>query len=422
MAEAPSEDVNSLIQNYQQTNKLLRGRAILLAIFFIIILGLLHTTRNNEQKREGYTSIIDLLSGFRGADSLKRDMDSIYFAETSNWDYSNLNNAFTSEQYNKLRFDLEKSDYKDKTPLYELIAEYDKEIKKLGLKTENYQINVLGFASPMSDWIYFAPIILLILYHDFTLNILYRRTLREKLRALNIERWKLGAEIFGVEYEQETPTMRFAKLMTNVFMLILLFLPLIPAFIGATFYQKETSFHDIQPFMLVVQWISPIVMSIEMLVIFYTENLWGAKKIAFWFKNRLTKTPGKFTFLVSLGYGVLLLFTLGVISYNLYEPPIFEFGFLAMVLFVMLILPVSEFFLHRFQNNTWLKGVRIMGRVFHVFLTLRALGFLLSSSHGFFPIEVTMVFIGVLFVTLILVISVYVWVFSGKKSENASKD
>lgn len=419
MTDSPQEDVDALIQNYQQTNKQLRGRAIILAVLFIIILGLLHSTHENDRRRVAYVKTIIHLSDLTKTDSLARSLDSIHDEMAWEWDIIHYN-VFTQEQFDKLQFDLQKSHYQDKTPLYELIADYDKQMKTLGLKTDDYQISVLGFSTSMSDWIYFSPIILLLLYHDLTVKILYRRSLREKLRTSGIESWKLGSEIFGVEHEPaETPANRFVRLMTTLFTIVLLFLPIIPVFIGAIFYAQEKSDTDTRFFMVVIQWVSPVIMTIEMLVIYYAENLMWAKNIGDWLKKRLTKPPRKLTFFSSSCYGALLLFLLGLISHDFQDNPHFEFDFLLTVLISVLVLPIAEFLLYRLPNNNWLKGARIMGRVLDFFWSLMVFMFffIFPPTRLHYPKEFWMGCAWILIISSIPIIGVYVWVFLKKEND-----
>src|ERR1035437_6316703 len=172
MAEVSLENTNALIQSYQLTNKLLRGRAILLGVLFLIIVGLLYTVHENNQKQYVYEDVIYHLEYLALTDSVEKKLDAS-FKEIIDRDGLGV---FSVAQLEKLRNDLAKSNNKDRTPIYDLMVEYDKQIKALGVKTGDYSISALGISTSMSDWIYFSPIILLLLYHDLTVKILYRHS------------------------------------------------------------------------------------------------------------------------------------------------------------------------------------------------------------------------------------------------------
>lgn len=416
MAKTSNEDINLLIGHYQQTNKLLRTRAIILSILFLLVLGLQNNLKKSEEKRIGLIKTIFTLNEIVEADNLKHAFDSLKFGIT--WEYFAVKyNMISDEQINKLEYDLSKSNFTDKTPLYELIGEYDKQIRELGLSPEDYSINILGTNTSFSDWVYFAPIILLLLYHDMTLMYLYRKSLRNKLIVAGVERWQLGSEIFGTEYEQEeTPAHRFIRFITTAFIIVLLFLPLIPAFTSSILYVSNTSDADTRPLLIFVQWISPVVMTIELLMIYHSENFLGVRTFSLWIGKWLSKVPSRRTIIINSYLSIFISVSFSSIGYYFKEQPSFDFGLTLTVLLTVSILPLASILLHRFPDNRTFKGLRLIGRIILIFWVLNLILFTITVTYPAYPAEFWTAGGWITFMSATLIAAIYVWVYSGKKA------
>lgn len=280
------DEVSILVENYRVTNSLLRNRTIILGALFIVILGLVHTVQENKRKRWAYESLITDLGYLAYNKCAHNELDSIFKITLERDDFG----VFSLAQVEKLRNDMEKSNYQDQTPIYDLMIEYDKQMKGLGIKTGDYSFSMLGISTSLSDWIYFSPIILLLLYHDLASKILYRKTLREKLNTLNVDGLIFGSELFGAEKGlAETENIRFVRRLTNLFIAIFLSLPPFAAIIGMIFYGTEQSSPNYSSFIFLIQAACFVIMLIELKMIFYWENLLGFQSAMDWVKKHFPK-------------------------------------------------------------------------------------------------------------------------------------
>jgi hypothetical protein len=410
------QDEATLITLYQSTSKLLRNRAIFMGTLFIIMVGLFRTVESNTQKRWAYYHVKYDMRCIVESDSMLATFDSVLYGSLMNEHY--YNSGFSSERFNLLRYELSKSNFKDPAPIYAVIRELDTLEDAIGDKLENYQISVLGFTTSIAYWIYLSPIILLLLYHDFTMKIFYRRGLREKLKKLNVAGWKLGAELFGFEFDSgDTPVNRFIKIITSVFVSTLLLLPLIPALYGVYFYMNETSAEDFSPALIFILWLCPLIISIDIILVYYVENLLAVRHVTAFFAKilgaRATITAAVLSGIYSFSIFALLTF----VSHFEYEYGFIDYGLAVTLLITLSILPFSIYHLAKKWPNKWFRAGRIVGRVLNAYWTFICISFFGDSTLGFDNYR-SDVWIGgawIVFFSMLFISLIYVWVFSAKE-------
>ena len=411
------DNSNALIQSYLQSNKSLRNRTITLSVLFLLILGLQHSTNRNDEKRKAYYMSMMIFKDIVNSNDIKRTFDSII--EYRKLAYEIIGSgAISEEQIDHLRYKLEKSNYQDKTPLYETIDGYDAQIKSFGTKSEDYQISVLGTSTSFSDWLYFAPIILLLLYHDMTLTYLHRKKIRDKLKLLKIENWKLGDELFGDEFDEEgTPTQRFMRLITTGFISIMLFLPIIPAILGIVSYASENSYMQTQAFMVVIQWLCAIIMVIEMMLIYYTENLLGINKLVNWLKFWQNRPITFFDLIFSVVLSCIIMGYYGMISYLFSEVHNIDI-FLVLTLFLTILpYPLSIFLLRK--NLGKYKGFRFVGRLMLFYWVFMFVLFIASEKIVLsYPRTMWIGGAWIFLIASICAAIIYVWVYNKNSNQD----
>jgi hypothetical protein len=412
--EIGTDDLNSFVQNYQRTNRLLVNRSILMAVLFILIVGIQNSNLRNDRTRVGLFDASHKLSEVANSTDVKQSLDKASGEMTSAY-YS----VVTDSEMKRLDFDLSKSGYKDKTPIYDLIANYEKRLGELGLTSRDYQISVLGLNSSFSTWFYFAPIILLLLYHDMTRTILYRAALRRKIKYAPLGNFKIGSEIFGTEGVLGTkPTSRFMHMITNLLVTVLIFLPLIPVFIAAISYISENRESDINPFMVLVQWVSPAIMTVELIIIYYTENLLGMRELVLWFRKLTTKWPSHTSIFIAWLFSLGLTILYGSFTFIYETSPGLRIVLIVAVLISTSILPVSSMLLYKYPEKYVFRGVRLVGRTMILFWIFNFVDFSFVDRETYlkpyYPIDFWLWGALILLGTMACIGNIYTWVFSGK--------
>lgn len=415
MSESPSQDIDRLVQNYQNTNKVLRNRAIILSILFLIIVGLMHSVRKSKSKKRELLEAKEALQAIVASDSLDATLDTM--------DFFARERLGQDARFEKAKYEFARSGYTDKTQLYDLIVKYDEEIKALGLKSGDYQISILGMSTSFADWLYYAPIILLLLYHDMTVIYLYRKSLRSKMESVGIERWKLGPEIFGSEHEpSEIPTNRFIRFFTTFFIIALLFLPIIPAFVGAIFYINENAETDLRALMIIIQWICPAVMIIDMLLIYHSENFLGMKTIGSIVGKIVSKMPTRGLILAERIYYVFLILIFPAIIFCVKN----EFNGLITFTVIATASPLlfASPLLIRYPGNPWIRAMRVLGRAMFFYWTMSWVTFFIYDMNRVpkeyltYPHDIWDDGAWATFGVLAMLACIYAWIFSKRTTES----
>jgi hypothetical protein len=216
------EESKSIIDNLQQANKLIRSRALLLAFFLVLMMSFSLSIDQNKNELKQIYKTYDKLLAIMKPDSMKKILihDSLkYFYNTNLGEYMSL-----EVLYDKLVRD----SFKNKEPLYNTIDLLDEVLRGKIKEQKEATISMAGFAIPITPIMILAPIILLILYHDFAMIMIYRKNLEEKVLKLKIDYWKTGPEVVGLYMFDFIPyRFRHMKWLWGIIQMVILFLPMI---------------------------------------------------------------------------------------------------------------------------------------------------------------------------------------------------
>ena len=137
-----------------------------------------------------------------------------------------------------------------------------------------------------------APILLLILYHDFTTLMLYRKNLEEKTKQRNISTWRIGPEAIGHYLSDNIPhKLRYIKFLWSAIILLTLFLPAIPACYFSLYGGSD--YQNIGGLVVTIDIVCCILIFTNFLMLVNEENLLGIRDISITFTADENTSPQK---------------------------------------------------------------------------------------------------------------------------------
>jgi hypothetical protein len=277
-SDTPIGSQSILIGNLQQANKLIRSRAVVLSLFLILMIGFSLTIEQGKNELRNLNQSYDQLLRVMNPDSLRTILkrDSLaYFYQTELGAYMSL-----EVLYDKLARD----SFNNPEPLYAAIDQIDEVFRNRKQEHENRTVSILGFSTPIRPIMILGPILLLLLYHDFALIMLYRKGLEDKMRQSNIDIWTAGPENVGHYMLGFIPhKLRYARWLWSVIQMTILFLPIIPAIYFCVYSLSEYKLAS------AVGWIDGIccaVILLDFLAMVDSENILGIRDFALVFTGK----------------------------------------------------------------------------------------------------------------------------------------
>lgn len=393
-----------LLQSLQRTNRLLRQRAIIIGVLMIIAWGVLQASKSDYDKSIKYYEYIVLLEHFKETKDLKKFIEA-----------DSLRPLYFIIDTEELYFKIEKANYTDRTPIVEAIAT----IKQLRneFNKGNKTINIFGLDVPIKPWLYLSPLIILILFHDFTETIFYRKTLQQKAESTDIEDWEKGPELFGFHsYKKRNAESAFLQAISTILIVLFLLCPLITSvlFIIQVFGNYHYS-DEGKPgsFLMIVSWGCFFIVMIDTILIFYHENILNFKKTIDLLAGQLYAGDGIKTRPMEariITIVLLLLLQLIVILPSVFEADLFMIiVYYLLVIFSVGILYIS---LAKSDNNTYnkyWKAIRFWAVLINTFWVLVFLFVILNfkTFHTNDIKELTSLFVIFSFVTIIIAPPLY---------------
>lgn len=285
MSELPDnkEDVKVLIDNLQQTNKLIRSRVVILTFFLVLMMGFSISIEQNKKEYKQILVSYDQLLRIIKPDSMKK----ILTQDSLKYLYSTNLGAYMSLEvlYDKLVRD----SFQNPAPLYEAIEILDEKLQG-NLRDEGQaNMNVAGFAIPIRPIMILGPILLLLLYHDFVVIMLYRKDLEDKMIFHNVDPWRSGPDTVGHYSLGFIPhKFRYIKQLWGIIQMVILFLPVIPAIY---FCMYSSTNYQTKELVGAINGICCLLILIDFLIVVDSENILGVRDISMVFTGKKPSDP-----------------------------------------------------------------------------------------------------------------------------------
>ena len=175
-----------VVEQLQATNQLLRRQAIIIIVASFIMYALMDLSQTQWNRNQDMYNKIQTLEHFRDASDLRS-----YLQEN---EYNIEMTLMHEIDTDALFYKLESRKYIDRLPIIEAISILKDRRRNLwGISDKT--ISISGVSVPISTWFYFVPLVIFILFHNFTQIINYRHRLLRKLSS--IEDWEQGPYLAG---------------------------------------------------------------------------------------------------------------------------------------------------------------------------------------------------------------------------------
>lgn len=363
------EELNNLIESFRSANQSLRKRAIALGVLMILAIAL----RYSENVR--FTKVSNLVDYQYGLEQIAVLPDSTFRAVIDgDWElekkyfYAYGQNGEELTRY-RLFETVKLNDY-DRKLVKEAITEIDQRIESYN---EQQSIGILGLAIPLEPVAYLSLVFVLVLFHDFTQIIIVRNQIYRRIRGQNLFEWKLGVEFFGFYNPDNNSTLKFMRFTSSIITGVLITCPLVTSFLMMSINNSNSLFLfllNIVCFLLIV---------IDTMIIFHTENIAGARYFANFYLGRHNTSKFKMRFVWGFPLALILSINLGVGMLF-----IEEFGLSGIVYCLMsLVPPIPLFFAlvltqkNPTKRNRAIRTGLLLLNVFWILVTV----FVLSTIH-----------------------------------------
>jgi hypothetical protein len=150
-------------------------------------------------------------------------------------------------------------------------------------------VNIAGFSTPIRPIMILAPILLLLLYHDFALIMLYRKDLENKMISQKVDVWRSGPDTVGHYMLGFIPyKFRYVKWLWGVIQIVILFLPIIPAIYFCIYSMHEYKIKEVVAF---INGICCVLILIDFLIMVDSENILGMRDSSMVFSGKKPSQP-----------------------------------------------------------------------------------------------------------------------------------
>jgi hypothetical protein len=270
---------DTLIQNLQQANRLIRSRAVILTFFLILMMGFSLSIKQEDQELQALNRGYDRLLRLFTPDSMKVILtrDSLKYLSDGN-----LIGPYMSVEV--LYDQLKRDSFKNTQPLYVAVNELDTELREKKQEQQKATVSIGGFSTPIRPIMILAPILLLLLYHDFSIIMLYRRKLEQKMIERKIDIWKVGPETVGHYMLEFLPNrLKHIKVLWGIIQMVILFLPVLPAIYFCLYSVMQ---YQITGGVFIINLICCFLIFIDFLVVLDSENILGLRDVSMVFSGK----------------------------------------------------------------------------------------------------------------------------------------
>jgi hypothetical protein len=250
-------DIDKLITSFKEANKNLRKKAITIGALMIITIGLV----NMESIR--LTTVVDLLNYQEKLEAINKLQDTTFKSVMDDDSPGYYQKCALCSELDNLFLKIKANDY-DRKILVNAIEQIDVDIKNVNA---DKSISILGFSIPVRLMYYVFFFIMLILFHDFTQVIIFRKKVYREIRMLHTPDWKLGFELFGFYSHPNKPSLRFANFTSSLITCTLIICPLATSFMMMRLISNNNEVLTILNFLCLLFIVTDTV------IIVYTENL-----------------------------------------------------------------------------------------------------------------------------------------------------
>jgi hypothetical protein len=257
-------DIDLLINSFKDANKALRKRAVSIAVLMFLTLGLLYLHNDTWDKIDSLWNYQQQLEG------LLKLNDSTFRRTIDSGDGESIipiRGCVTCPERYKLFESVKTSNY-NKKPIEAAIYDIDTQVSAI---EEDKQINILGFSIPIKPLYYVFFIIILVLFHDFTQVILFRKRIYQKMKIWDIPDWKMGFELFGTHEYSNKQASRFIRFISSTLTGVAILMPLVASIL---FIKIPNSLNAGNMILFVINLACLAFIIIDTIIIFYTDNLW----------------------------------------------------------------------------------------------------------------------------------------------------
>lgn len=300
-------EAEKLIESFKSANQSLRKRAIALGILMILAVALSYS------ESERFKKVSDLTEYLFSLEQLSRLPDSSFQKMIDDeWEFSSKYYSLfpeNGEMYaNSRLFEKVKYNNYDRKLIFSVIEEIDQKIESCN---EKQSIGILGLTIPLEPVAYLSLVFVLIMFHDFTQIIIVRNQIYRRIRGQKLPHWKLGFEFFGFYNPGKNASLKYLRFTSSLITVVLIICPLVTCFL-MTNINNSNSF-----FLFLINIICLILIVIDTVIIFYTENIAGFRYLSNLYLGKhntgklklrlIWATPLLFMLTVNLGLGFAIM-------------------------------------------------------------------------------------------------------------------
>ena len=261
-------DAEKLIVGFKEANKSLRRRAITIGVLMILTVGLVYM----ESIR--YSTIVDLLNYQYRLEKINELPDSTFKAVINGNDaeyFPVLDHCSSCLGHRQLFEKIKVSAY-DRKLMVEAIGEIDVRMEDTN---KEKSITILGFSISIKPMYYLFFAIMLILFHDFTQIIIYRKIIHRRIRAKKLPHWMLGFELFGFYGEPNKSSLKFVKFTSDLITTLFIICPLATGIMMMNLVRGGST-----EILTILNFTCLVFIITDTIIIFYSENIWGFRVIS----------------------------------------------------------------------------------------------------------------------------------------------
>jgi hypothetical protein len=242
----------------------IRNRFLLISALFVIIYGLLHLRMDPHRGEDR-----NIMSDITFLERMRDTSDVISFIKNNEF---NIVMSVGSIPAGNLVYKLNHNPI-DKSPIIEAIEQkynlYEEKIEKTTQPLEQ-AFNLLGVNIRITWFLFLFPFVIMLLFHDLTRNIFYRRKVLSVSNIPDNEQLLLGVGVIGLSFpSQEKGFLKLIPIIDKILFPILLIVPLICSISLLKFISYYTSSF----WLLAFEFLFTCIIAIELIAIFYKENI-----------------------------------------------------------------------------------------------------------------------------------------------------
>lgn len=256
-------DSEKLIDAFKQANKNLRTRIIQVGVLTILAIGFLYL---ENQRMKSVTALMNYQSKLEKVNELS---DSVFKRVVDNDGDEYFHVLFSDGvelERLALFYKIRHNNY-DRKIFNDAIFQIENRIDEINT---DKSVSLLGIEIPVEPIFWISFLIMLVLFHDFTQVILYRKKIYRKIHELNIPDWQLGFELFGFFDTSNTTSASFVRFTSSFIVGLMILCPSITSLMMLKLPVRHSD--EILSFINVL---FMILILADTIIILYAENVWG---------------------------------------------------------------------------------------------------------------------------------------------------